>query len=74
MQEKSKQSNQTVPALELALLHPKRLEILGYLVQKGTATDEEELAEALDLGAALVRYHLSVLRHCDFGGSLTPSG
>lgn len=61
MQDESKQP-QTDPVFERALSHPKRLEMLGYLRQKkGTGTDEEELAEALDLSAAKVNYHLSVL-------------
>jgi len=40
--------------------HPKRLEIFGYLTQKGGA-DEAELVGALALTAPRVKYHLSIL-------------
>ncbi len=57
---------QTDPVLEQARSHPKRLEMLRYLVQKkGTGTDEAELVEALDLSAPRVKYHLLVLRSAD---------
>lgn len=40
--------------------------ILGYLIcNQGEATDEAELADALDLSMAKVRYHLMVLRDAD---------
>ncbi len=44
--------------------HPKRVEILGYLTQKGGA-DEAELGKVLDLTAPTVKYHLSVLHDAD---------
>ncbi len=57
---------QTDPVLERALSHPKRLEMLGYLMQKkGTVTDEAELVEALDLSTPRVKYHLLVLQSAD---------
>jgi predicted ArsR family transcriptional regulator len=48
-----------------ALTHPKRTEILAYLMQKRgeEGTGEGELADSLDLAAAQVKYHLTVL--CD---------
>jgi DNA-binding transcriptional ArsR family regulator len=46
-----------------ALSHPKRLAIFEYLTQKGTAIEEAELVEALDLAVPVARYHLTVL--CD---------
>jgi DNA-binding transcriptional ArsR family regulator len=65
MQGEGKQP-QADPVLEQALSHPKRLEILGYLVQKkGTGTDEAELVEALDLSAPRVKYHLLILQNAD---------
>jgi|GEM_PF-1052707 len=57
---------QTDPVFERALSHPKRLDMLGYLMQKnGTGTDEAELVEALDLSAPRVKYHLLVLQSAD---------
>jgi len=65
MQGEGKQP-QTDPVLERALSHPKRLEMLGYLMQKkGTGTDEAELVEALDLSALRVKYHLAILQSAD---------
>lgn len=65
MQGKGKQP-QADPALGQALSHPKRLEILGYLMEKKEAgTDEEELVEALGLPSLRVGYHLSVLQGAD---------
>lgn len=46
-----------------ALSHPKRLAIFEYLTQKGAATKEAELVEALSLTVPVTRYHLTVL--CD---------
>ncbi len=51
------------PTLKRALSHPKRLAIFEYLTQKGTAIEEAELVEALDLALPVTRYHLTVL--CD---------
>ena len=50
-----------------ALAHPKRTEILGYLMQSedGEGTDEGELANSLGLAMAGVRYHLKVLHDAD---------
>jgi DNA-binding transcriptional ArsR family regulator len=64
MQSHSKPPNPAEPAIKRALGHPKRLEIFGYLTQKGAA-DEAELVEALDLAAPRVRYHLSVLQSAE---------
>jgi DNA-binding transcriptional ArsR family regulator len=61
MRDESKQPP-TDSVIKRALSHPKRLEILGYLRQKGTGTDEAELVTALDLTAPRVKYHLSVLQ------------
>lgn len=62
MQDKGKRP-QVDPVLEQALSHPKRLDILGYLMKKrGTGTDEKELVEALGLLVPGVKYHLLVLQ------------
>lgn len=54
------------PLLQRALSHPKRVALLGYLTRKRSkATDETELAEALDLSLAKVKYHLRVLCEAD---------
>ena len=66
MQGEGKQPSPKDPVLERALSHPKRLAMLGYLMEKrGTGTDEEELVEVLDLSPPRVKYHLSVLRSAD---------
>jgi DNA-binding transcriptional ArsR family regulator len=66
MHDEGKQSNPSGSALKRALSHPRRLEILDCLMQKkGVGTDEADLAEALDLSAPRVRYHLSVLQSAD---------
>jgi DNA-binding transcriptional ArsR family regulator len=66
MQGEGKQPSPKDPVLERALSHPKRLSMLGYLMEKrGAGTDKEELAEALDLSSPRVKYHLSVLRGAD---------
>jgi DNA-binding transcriptional ArsR family regulator len=65
MQDEGKQP-QIHPVLEQALSHPKRLEILGYLMRKkGAGTGEAELVEALGLTASRVGYHLLVLGNAD---------
>ncbi|MFL5901039.1 MAG: winged helix-turn-helix domain-containing protein [Solirubrobacterales bacterium] len=65
MQDEGKQP-QTDPVRERALSHPKRLAMLGYLMEKrGTGTEEEELVEVLDLPAPRVKYHLTVLQSAD---------
>jgi DNA-binding transcriptional ArsR family regulator len=51
--------------IQRALRHPRRTEILLYLMQKDEGTDEDELARFLDLTIAKVRYHLMVLRDAD---------
>ena len=54
------------PLLRRALSHPKRLAMLGYLMQRrDSGTDGAELADALDLSLAKVRYHLRVLCEAD---------
>jgi DNA-binding transcriptional ArsR family regulator len=66
MQDEGKQPSPKDPVLERALSHPKRLAMLGYLMeQRGTGTDEEELVEALDLSPPRVKYHLLVLQSAD---------
>jgi hypothetical protein len=53
--------------IQRALAHPKRTEILDYLMQKkgNKCTDEDELADSLDLITAEVKYHLTVLLYAD---------
>jgi len=53
------------PTPKRALSHPKRLAVFEYLTQRGTAIEEADLAEALDLAVPATRYHLTVL--CDAG-------
>ncbi len=50
-----------------ALAHPKRTEILGYLMQKGSkgGADENQLADALGLPRIQLKYHLAILRDAD---------
>ncbi|HXR31517.1 MAG TPA: helix-turn-helix domain-containing protein [Solirubrobacterales bacterium] len=52
-------------ALKRAVCHPKRLELLGYLVGNKTGMEEVELVEALGLAPPLVKYHLRVLQSAD---------
>ena len=65
MQGTSKQPNSSEPTIKRALGHPKRVEMLGCLMQKGAGMDEGELAEALGLTFPLVKYHLMVLHSAD---------
>lgn len=50
-----------------ALAHPKRTEILCYLIQHGDGegAEETELADSLGLALAGVKYHLRVLQDAD---------
>lgn len=65
MQKHSGESSLQDAALEQAVSHPGRREILGYLEGKKTGIDEVELAEALGLNPPLVKYHLGVLHSAD---------
>jgi predicted ArsR family transcriptional regulator len=47
-----------------ALAHPRRTEILCYLIQHGDG-EETELADSLGLALAVARYHLRVLNDAD---------
>ena len=64
MQGQGKQPSSPEPAVKRALGHSKRLEIFGYLTQKGGA-DETELVEVLGLTTLAARYHLWVLQDAD---------
>lgn len=50
-----------------ALAHPKRTEILSYLMQKSgeAGADENQLADSLGLSTVQVKYHLAILRDAD---------
>ena len=52
-----------VVSTERALSHPRRVEILDYLMRKGngTGTRQTELVRALDLSEIELKYHLLVL-------------
>ena len=58
-------NNKMTRLLKRALSHPDRREILGYLMGSAEETSTSELADALDLDAAKVSYHLKVLRDAD---------
>jgi predicted transcriptional regulator len=64
LQDQGKQPNHAKPELKRVLVHPKRLEILGYLIRQGGA-GEGELTKALDLTAPRAKYHLTVLHDAD---------
>jgi predicted ArsR family transcriptional regulator len=55
--------------IKRALAHPTRTEIFGYLIEKmgvgEQGVDEAELASALGLTSAKVKYHLTVLHDAD---------
>ena len=53
--------------IQRALSHPKRTEILGFLMQKRDATgaSKEEIAAACDIGGRALEYHLKVLQGAD---------
>jgi len=51
--------------LKGALAHPDRREVLGYLLGSAEGTSERELAGALGLSEAKIKYHLTVLRGAD---------
>jgi predicted ArsR family transcriptional regulator len=66
LNEENQQLPRMDPLLQRALSHPKRLAMLGYLTQKRSeGTEEVELADALELSPAKVRYHLKVLCEAD---------
>lgn len=66
MDETNQQLPKMDPLLQRALSHPKRLAMLGYLMQKrNEGTDEDELADVLDLSLGKVKYHLQVLYEAD---------
>jgi DNA-binding transcriptional ArsR family regulator len=67
MQDESNRPPEMDPHLKRALSHPGRQEILSYLMQKrdGTRTAGREIAEALGLSVAKVRYHLTVLHDAE---------
>lgn len=48
-----------------ALSHAERSDMLTRITQAGVGMDAAELAEALDLTVAKVRYHLLVLHKAD---------
>jgi DNA-binding transcriptional ArsR family regulator len=65
MRGQGKQSTHDETALNRAVRHPKRLEMLGYLAGSKTGMEEVELADALGLTPPLVKYHLGVLESAD---------
>ena len=46
--------------IRMALSHPKRTEIFGFIREKD-GTSERELADEFGMGVRLVEYHLKVL-------------
>jgi DNA-binding transcriptional ArsR family regulator len=65
MQEENNPPLQIDPRLRGAVLHPRRIEILSYLLRKRDGTRELELGKALGLPFPQVEYHLKVLREAD---------
>lgn len=53
--------------IQRALAHPRRREVLGYLLQQGEdgGTTEDELAAEFGMGRRILEYHLKVLRDAD---------
>lgn len=63
MNDEAKQPTKMDPFVQQARSHPRRVAMLGYLIDKrAEATHEAELAGALALSTPIVRYHLFVLR------------
>ncbi len=65
MQDQSNRPRQIDPRLKGAVLHPKRLEILDYLIRKRNGVSELELGKALGLQLRQAEYHLWVLHDAD---------
>lgn len=53
------------PQVKQALSHPERFEMFDRIVQGEAGVGERELAEALGLTRAKVKYHLLVLSKAD---------
>ena len=51
--------------IQRVLSHPKRAEILDYLMRGKDETSEAELVATLGIGDRIVDYHLKVLRDAD---------
>jgi len=62
---KDQQEKPAKPSVERALSHPERFEMLDCIKQRKTGVSEGELADALGLSRAKVRYHLTVLRNAE---------
>jgi hypothetical protein len=62
MQDQSNQPPEMDARLKRALSHPRRQEVLSCVMKKrdGTRTGEKEIADALGLFVAEVKYHLMV--------------
>lgn len=65
MQDAGNQSPNMDTKVQMALSHPKRTEIFGYLIREKDGTSEEELANEFGMRIRLVEYHLSVLHDAD---------
>jgi DNA-binding transcriptional ArsR family regulator len=61
MQNQAKKINAEAAALKRALCHPRRLEILSFLIRRHGGAEAGSLAEELDLTLAQATYHLKVL-------------
>lgn len=57
---------------KLALSHPRRAEILGFLAERtaGEGVGERELADAFAMSSRQVDYHLKVLQDANLVASL----
>lgn len=65
MQGDGTRPHQIDPRLKSALLHPKRIELLGHLMRKPSGMSERELCHKLGLPFPRVEYHLKVLHDAD---------
>ncbi len=62
---KDQQEQPAGSLVKQALSHPERSDMLGCITQRGSGMGEGELADALGLTRAKVKYHLTVLRNAD---------
>ncbi len=62
---KDRQGQPAGPLVKQALSHPERFGMLDCIARREAGMGEGELADALGLARAKVKYHLTVLRNAD---------